>query len=232
MDYRNQYLQMIAAMRKNRETGAKPISDTRRPGLAAKTMNLRPLDRPKFDPQSYMEDIQKFFDDMPEEKETLRPKARPEELTVEPTRPEARPYEIPSEGNRDDFLNRLIMSESSGDPSAEITIKDGRKFVGLGQFGEARLKDFKNATGMEFTQQEFQQDPELQMKVMQWHIREIDKVISQIDPEGQWDRNGLRAVAHLGGTKGMKDYVTSGGKYNPEDELGTSLQDYYNKFSV
>lgn len=232
MDYRNQYLQMIAAMRKNRETGAKPISDTRRPGLAAKTMNLRPLDRPKFDPQSYMEDIQKFFEDMPEEKETLRPKARPEELTVEPTRPEARPYEIPSEGNRDDFLNRLIMSESSGDPSAEITIKDGRKFVGLGQFGEARLKDFKNATGMEFTQQEFQQDPELQMKVMQWHIREIDKVISQIDPEGQWDRNGLRAVAHLGGTKGMKNYVTSGGKYNPEDELGTSLQDYYNKFSV
>lgn len=84
MDYRNQYLQMIAAMRKNRETGAKPISDTRRPGLAAKTMNLTPLDRPKFDPQSYMEDIQKFFDDMPEEKETLRPKARPEELTVKP----------------------------------------------------------------------------------------------------------------------------------------------------
>jgi len=29
----------------------------------------------------------------------------------------------------------------------------------------------------------------------------------------------------------MKKFVESGGVYNPKDELGTSLSDYYTKFS-
>ena len=29
----------------------------------------------------------------------------------------------------------------------------------------------------------------------------------------------------------MAKFVNSGGEYNPSDELGTSLQDYYQKFS-
>ena len=29
----------------------------------------------------------------------------------------------------------------------------------------------------------------------------------------------------------MKKFVQSAGKYNPSDELGTSLQDYYDKFA-
>ena len=43
-------------------------------------------------------------------------------------------------------------------------------------------------------------------------------------------RDGLRAVAHLGGKTGMIKYVQSGGKYNPADDFGTKLSDYYNKF--
>jgi hypothetical protein len=39
-------------------------------------------------------------------------------------------------------------------------------------------------------------------------------------------------VAHLGGKHGMKKFVQSAGKYNPSDELGTSLQDYYDKFAL
>ncbi len=41
---------------------------------------------------------------------------------------------------------------------------------------------------------------------------------------GQWH---IWVVKH-----GMKKFVQSAGKYNPSDELGTSLQDYYDKFAV
>lgn len=41
----------------------------------------------------------------------------------------------------------------------------------------------------------------------------------------------VRHVALLGSLGGMRRFVRSGGDYNPADELGTSLQDYYQKFS-
>jgi len=37
------------------------------------------------------------------------------------------------------FLDKLTQSESSGDSNAEITIADGRRYVGALQFGDARL---------------------------------------------------------------------------------------------
>ena len=69
--------------------------------------------------------------------------------------------------------------------------------------------------------------------VAAWHIADIDKTIDGlgINTDG-YDRDGLRAVAHLGGKGGMKKFVQSAGKYNPSDELGTSLQDYYDKFAI
>ena len=132
----------------------------------------------------------------------------------------------------DDFLARLTQSESSGNSQAEFTVKDGRRFVGSLQFGAARLADFKKHSGKRFTQDEFKADEALQDEVAQWHVAEIDKTIDALgDAAKGYDRDGLRSVAHLGGTGGMKRYVQSGGKYNPSDELGTSLKDYYDKFS-
>jgi len=130
------------------------------------------------------------------------------------------------------FLGKLTQSESSGDSNAEITIADGRRFVGALQFGDARLQDYKKATGSLFTQDEFKADSALQDKVTAWHIADIDKTIDGLGLNTDcYDRDGLRAVAHLGGKSGMKKYVQSKGSYNPADELGTSLQDYYDKFS-
>ena len=130
------------------------------------------------------------------------------------------------------FLDKLIQSESSGDTEAEITIEDGRKFTGALQFGAARLADFMQSSGRRFTQDEFKADTVLQDEVAQWHVAKIDKAIDALgDTAKGFDRDGLRSVAHLGGLGGMAQYVTSGGKYNPSDELGTSLSDYYNKFS-
>ena len=134
--------------------------------------------------------------------------------------------------DNDNFLARLTQSESSGNSQAEITIKDGRRFVGSLQFGSARLKDYQEATGTTFTQSEFKANESLQDEVAQWHIQDIDKAIDALgDAAKGYDRDGLRSVAHLGGKGGMAKFVKSGGKHNPADELGTSLQDYYQKFS-
>ena len=38
-------------------------------------------------------------------------------------------------------------------------------------------------------------------------------------------------MAHLGGKGGMKKFVLSKGQYDPSDDLGTSLKDYYDKFT-
>ena len=133
---------------------------------------------------------------------------------------------------KSDFMSKLMQSESSGDTEAEITIADGRTFSGKLQFGAARLADFKQSSGKRFTQDEFKADAVLQDEVAQWHIADIDKAIDALgDTAKNYDRDGLRSVAHLGGKSGMAQYVKSGGEYNPSDELGTSLQDYYNKFS-
>ena len=132
-----------------------------------------------------------------------------------------------------DFLERLSQSESNGDSNAEITIADGRRYVGSLQFGDARLQDYQAATDTSFTQDEFKANSALQDRVAAWHIADIDKTIDGLglNTDG-YDRDGLRAVAHLGGKHGMKKFVQTAGKYNPSDELGTSLQDYYDKFAV
>ena len=130
------------------------------------------------------------------------------------------------------FLDQLITSESSGKADAEITIADGRRFVGKLQFGVARLRDYHKATGTAFTQDEFIKDAALQEKVAAWHIADLDKAIDALgDDAAVYDRDGLRAMAHLGGKSGMKKFVQSKGDYNPADELGTSLQSYYEKFA-
>ena len=139
----------------------------------------------------------------------------------------------PQPQHQPDFLERLTASESSGRSNAEITVGDGRRFVGKLQFGEARLRDYQRATGTTFTQDEFKADTALQDQVASWHIADIDKAISGLgDAAKGYDSDGLRAVAHLGGVSGMKRYVRSKGEYNPADELGTSLQSYYDKFSA
>jgi len=137
------------------------------------------------------------------------------------------------ETTMDSFMRKMAMSESSGDPNATITIDDGRTFTGLYQFGDARLSDYRKATGAKFTTQEFKEDEQLQQKVADWHFADIEDAIDALGSEADgYDRDGLMAVAHLGGVGGMKKYVRTKGQYNPSDALGTSLSDYYNKFSA
>lgn len=130
------------------------------------------------------------------------------------------------------FYNKLKQSESSNDTTASRVNKTGDRYVGELQFGEARLSDYKKATGSSFDLDEFQGNPSLQTKVGLWHIGDIDRYIDQLgDLAKGYDKDGLRAIAHLGGKAGMKKWLESKGKANPSDELGTSLTKYYKKFS-
>ena len=99
------------------------------------------------------------------------------------------------------------------------------------KFSEARLADYKKATGQTFTTAQFKQDEALQDKVADWHFADIDEALDKLgNATNEYDRDALKAVAHLGGVGGMKSFVRSKGEYNPEDQFGTSLQDYYDKF--
>jgi hypothetical protein len=68
-------------------------------------------------------------------------------------------------------------------------------------------------------------------------MADIDRAIERGGFVDQgYDLNGLRAVAHLGGIGGMRQFVRSGGRYNPSDaerstKPGTRLSTYYNDFS-
>ena len=126
----------------------------------------------------------------------------------------------------------LTASESGGRADAEYTTRDGRRHVGLLQFSEARLQDYRNATGESFTQDEFVQDVELKSRVGNWHINDLDAAIDDLgEAAAGLDRDGLRAIGHLGGRSAIRRFVRSNGDYNPSDELGTSLSDYYARFS-
>jgi len=158
----------------------------------------------------------------------------PDKKVTEGLMSSPRPKPRPTQDKDDDivkFIKDLTLSESSGDSTADRTNEDGRRFAGLLQFGKARLTDYKEATNTKFTQDQFVKDVSLQEKVALWHIKDIDKLIDKTKNKGKYtNRNGLRAVAHLGGRTGMTEFVETQGKYNPADEEGTTLQEYYDKF--
>lgn len=135
----------------------------------------------------------------------------------------------------------LIQNESGGNWQAQNNAVGAGGAVGhFGrlQFGQARIQDAINAGAIPAgtTPQAFMASPELQKRAEAWHFGDIDQKIR----ENGFDRlvgqringvpitiDGLRAVAHLGGTDGMRRFVQTGGQYNPQDRNGTRLSDYF-----
>jgi hypothetical protein len=135
------------------------------------------------------------------------------------------------------FKTSMKKSESSGN----YMVVNSEGYMGAYQFGDARLKDYKNATGKDFTQQEFLEDQKLQDEVFSWHTNDIvtyvnnkglDKYIGKEINGVLVTLNGLVAVAHLGGKNGMAKFLSTNGKYNPADSNGTTLTNYLNKFKL
>tara|TARA_Y100000590_G_C15362534_1_gene879486 strand:+ start:8 stop:739 length:732 start_codon:yes stop_codon:yes gene_type:complete len=136
---------------------------------------------------------------------------------------------------KNNFKEQMALSESSNNPTAVNT----EGYMGTFQFGNRRLSDFKKANKKKFTKKEFLNNSKLQNEVFNWHVNDINKYINNEKLNSYIGktikgilvtRNGLTAVAHLGGKEGMKKFLETGGKYNPKDSNGTSLSDYLNKF--
>ena len=134
----------------------------------------------------------------------------------------------------------MRQSESSGNAGILTDIGGGRTVAGAYQFSEPRLKEYKKASGEDFSQDDFLADPDLQARVMDWHEQDImDYVMSKgldqymgQDVRGvQIDPAAVLAMAHLGGRSGMRQFIETGGEYDPADKFGTKISDYGKKFS-
>lgn len=137
-------------------------------------------------------------------------------------------------------LLSLIQNESGGNYQAQNNAMGAGGMAGhFGrlQFGQARLQDAMNAgiIPQGFTPQQFMADPAAQQRVEQWHFSDIDsqaesmglnRFIGQNVGGAQIDQEAIRAMAHLGGIGGARQFLESGGQYNPSDVNGTSLSDY------
>lgn len=136
---------------------------------------------------------------------------------------------------RGDYASEFDASLARTESGGRYDVVNAEGYTGKYQFGQARLDDYNRATGSKIDTTSFRDDPALQERVQDWHVRDID---SYIDDNGLSDyigrdvggvtmtRDGLRAMAHLGGKGGMRKFVTSGGQYNPADSNGTALSDY------
>lgn len=137
----------------------------------------------------------------------------------------------------------LFSSESGGRFDAQndaVGAGGARGHFGRVQFGQARLQEAMAAGAIPqgTTPQQFMASPEMQRAAERWHFSDIDNSIRQmgIDTSGRQTingvpitRDGLVAVAHLGGTRGMQRFIETGGRYNPRDVNGTSLMDYFTR---
>ena len=144
----------------------------------------------------------------------------------------------PTNGN-DDLTNitlALIASESSGNPRAEYVADDGSRYSGALQLGAMRLADANAALGTNYSQDDLINDQAIQNVVNDWHMRDlarqVDAFMAELgDEAANWSRNSLIAASHIGGVGGMKRHVRSGGEYDPQDALGTSISDYARRFA-
>lgn len=138
-------------------------------------------------------------------------------------------------GKVDSLQEKLKFEESTNNYS----IINDEGFMGAYQFGNDRLDDYRAAKNATFTNSEFIDNKELQDKVYKWHVADITKFINMNGFKkyiGQKikgvpvTKDGMIAVAHLGGKTGLKEFLTTNGEYNEQDSNGTSLLDYLRKF--
>ena len=148
----------------------------------------------------------------------------------EPQRPAPQPND-----DLTDITSALIASESSGDPQAEYVDDDGSRYSGALQIGSQRLADVNAALGTNYSQDDLINDQAIQNTVNDWHMRDLARQVDSFmeelgDEAANWSRNSLIAASHISGVAGMKRHVRSGGEYDPQDALGTSVSDYVNRF--
>ena len=132
------------------------------------------------------------------------------------------------------FLGRLRGNESRG----RVNAVSPKNAVGLDQFTQGRLDDYNRQFGTQWTVEQLKNNVPLQNQVAAWHYPDIDrfiqdngltKYLGETINGVEVTLDGMRAVAHLGGSPGLKRYLESKGDYNPDDGK-TKLSDYMRQF--
>jgi len=115
----------------------------------------------------------------------------------------------------------------------------------IGCFGEWQFKEstihylgFKQVTLKKFKKNPEVFPPELQRKALESLIKvnmallkDYERYIGQTINGLLVTRSGMIAAAHLGGARSVKLFLTSGGRLDKEDTLGTAISNYMRKFS-
>lgn len=137
------------------------------------------------------------------------------------------------------ILASLAGTESGGDFSASNNVagSGGSGHFGRLQFSRGRLGEAQAAGVIppDMKPEDFLSNPQAQRAVEQWHLSDIHQRIQSEGLDRYVGRNiagqrltmsSLIAMAHLGGFGGMRQFLKTGGAYNPSDAYGTSLLDY------
>jgi hypothetical protein len=133
------------------------------------------------------------------------------------------------------YREALIASESSGDVGAS----NPSGAMGLTQAMPDTLEDFKRETGLQFTVEEYANSRDLQMKFQDWYEQKtinyimdngLDMYIGETIKGVPITMSSMLGMAHLGGDFGMKKFIETGGRYDPDDGY-TKLSDYGRKFA-
>jgi len=133
------------------------------------------------------------------------------------------------------YQNALIASESSG----RSDVVNERGYRGLTQGGDAAISDFKDQEGLDFTDEEYINSPDLQMQFQRWYEQKtinyvmdkgLDRYIGKVIKGVPITMSSLLGMAHIGGDFGMQQFLETGGRYDPNDG-NTSLSDYGRKFA-
>lgn len=161
--------------------------------------------------------------------EAMRP-TPPPPVPMEPAMAPQGASTAPQEGMGYDWL---LQRESGGDFGA----MNPQGYAGRAQFGAARLADAQAAgvipegTGPQM----LVDDPRMQQEIEAWHFGDLERQADQLMASRALPteiagvpvtREGLVAAAHLGGAEGMRQFLETGGQYNPADANGTTLLDY------
>jgi hypothetical protein len=115
----------------------------------------------------------------------------------------------------------------------------------IGCFGEWQFKEstihylgYKHVTLKKFIKDPEVFPPELQRKVLESLIKvnmvllkDYEQYIGQTIRGVTVTKSGMIAAAHLGGAGSVKIFLTSGGKLDKKDTLGTAVSNYMKKFS-
>jgi hypothetical protein len=134
-----------------------------------------------------------------------------------------------------EYQRALIASESSG----RSNVVNERGYRGLTQGGDAAISDFKDQEGLNFTDEEYLNSPDLQMQFQRWYEQKtidyvmdkgLDAYIGKVIKGVPITMSSLLGMAHIGGDFGMQQFLETGGRYDPNDGK-TSLSDYGRKFA-